>query len=243
MAKNPRIYIETCCLIDYMTQIEHKKSLPPDPDKEKDLWSIQHLLKAARDHEIDLYTSTLTIAECLHCHDEGSPPSEETQRVINSVLTSGEVIILLQADYFAAIEARNLRWKHGINLGGADGLHVASAIRKECNEFATTDPGILKRKEQLRKFNLLVINPRETSYIPDKYRIADLFDGQDPTKSGQPEPPATEKKEASIQTLGDGKNSSVAEGEATPDPVKSEQINETPELLVSDKIAIQEPEK
>jgi predicted nucleic acid-binding protein len=106
-------------------------------DRLADVWMAKRLMEAHRDKEIQVLTSALTIAECTHCGD--GDVSDRAQFLISKMLTSGDYVHLIQMTPFVAIGARDLRWKHGINLKGADGIHAASALSEGCNEFLTGD--------------------------------------------------------------------------------------------------------
>jgi len=56
-----------------------------------------------------------------------------------TLLMSGQYVKLVQLTPFIATDARDLRWNHGVNLCGADAIHVASALDRKCEEFITTD--------------------------------------------------------------------------------------------------------
>jgi len=79
---------------------------------------------------------TLTIAESRRA--DGAP-TEEVKRLFNSILVSGKVVLLTQMTQTIAERARDLHWDHGINLGGADAIHVATALTVGCSEFLTFD--------------------------------------------------------------------------------------------------------
>jgi hypothetical protein len=66
MAEARRVYIDSCCFID-MVKVKLGKVL--NSDRELDVWHLKHLLEAHRDKEVELFTSTLTIAECSHGGD------------------------------------------------------------------------------------------------------------------------------------------------------------------------------
>ncbi len=173
MARISRVYIESSCLINFAKS--------KSPQVEESEWFVQQLMNAGRDKAITLYTSTLTIAECLDIQKGRLKPTERVQILFRSILTSGDVFIPIAADYFIAIGARDLRWKHNIYLKGADGIHLASALSMECDEFITDDPNdFLKKttKENAANLGIRIVRPQDTKCLPNKYRQDEMFDNQ-----------------------------------------------------------------
>lgn len=135
--------------------------------KKKHLEYCANIIKAARNGELDLLTSTLTLAEVWHLGIK--PPSDEDKRVIESVLTSGKVFKLVPDSFFIGRNARDLMWVNGIELTGADAIHVASALEAKCDEFITTDSEIVAAAEKLKAKGLLVISADKTTSLPASY--------------------------------------------------------------------------
>jgi hypothetical protein len=69
----PKLYMDSCCFID---AVKVTVGDAISADRANDLWYIQHCLKAARAGEIDVITSTLTIAESRRADDA---PTEEVK--------------------------------------------------------------------------------------------------------------------------------------------------------------------
>ena len=131
MAK-PSIYVDTCPIIDAVKlgRGVSLSSVPAEQQaRQQDCWFFRRLCEASRDGAIQLYTSTLTVAECLHVGEVGAP-HEETQRLIEALLMSGQVFELIEADVFVAEDARDLRWVRGLNVKGADGIHMGIGARR-----------------------------------------------------------------------------------------------------------------
>jgi predicted nucleic acid-binding protein len=174
MADVRKIYIDACCFID-MVKTKIGKSLVHD--REHDVWHLKRLLEAQRDREIEVYTSTLTIAECSHGGDKDISATVKSE--FNRLLMSGQYVKLVQVTPFIAADARDLRWVHGIALRGADSIHVASALAMKCEELLSSD-GRLERLSRvgstLAKLGLHVRNGRETQCLPDRYRQLQLDD-------------------------------------------------------------------
>ncbi|MCY7347585.1 MAG: PIN domain-containing protein [Pyrinomonadaceae bacterium] len=172
-----RLYIESCCFIDVIKyDLKSSKNLPQD--LQDNIWHIQKLLKASEVKDIQVITSTLTIAECRRANQE-KPPGGEVKRLINSILTSGKIVTLAQVTQGIAERARDLEWIDGINLKGADAIHIATALITGCKEFLTSDKqgsrSPLKNAGKIKKLNLDVIYPSQTSLLPADYRQNKLY--------------------------------------------------------------------
>jgi predicted nucleic acid-binding protein len=162
-----RVYMDSCCFIESVKS----KLGNAEAGREDDLWHIKHLLIAASRGEIEVVTSYLTITESRHV---GGPPSDEVKRLFRSILSSGKVVKLAQLTKATAERSRDLHWDHGINLGGADSIHVATALATGCKEFLSFD--YVKRKSplkfaaELKKLGLDAILPGATSLLPPEYK-------------------------------------------------------------------------
>jgi hypothetical protein len=184
MSTKPRIYADSCCLIE---AVKHRRGLPLSGDaaevqrREEDCWYFRKLCDASRDGAIQLLTSMLSVAECLHVGEQGGP-SKDARDLFVQFLTSGTVVNLIEPDLFVAERARDLLWNDGILLSGADSLHVGSALLGGCSEFLTLDGKIRNHRKfaaaipLLTKVGLSVIRPSQTSSLPGEYRTDDLFD-------------------------------------------------------------------
>jgi hypothetical protein len=167
MSSAPRIYSDACPIIELA-----KKSLGThDPARSLDLDYLEQMLKAAHNEDIDLFTSSISMAECTHAGGDWSQPIQE---FFIGVLSSGTMFKLVQDSIFVVEEARQLRWKHNIALGGMDAIHVASAIEAQCTEFMTWDTGISKpkfaaRAAALALHGICVITPCQSRLIPPHY--------------------------------------------------------------------------
>jgi predicted nucleic acid-binding protein len=174
MADVRKIYMDACCFID-MVKIKVGKVVTQE--RELDVWHLKRLLEANRDKEIEIYSSTLSIAECSHAGDNDIRPSVKSE--FDRLLMSGQYIRLVQLTPFIATDARDLRWVHGINLKGADSIHVASALAMKCEELLSAN-GRLERLggagTTLARLGLHVRNGRDTRCLPERYRQLTLSD-------------------------------------------------------------------
>ena len=182
MSTKPRLYVDSCVFIE---AVKHRKGIPLSGDvqeqeiRERDCWFFRKLCDASRDGLVQLVTSMLAVAECVHISEDGGP-SQETRDLFAEFLTSGRIVHLVEPDLFVSERARDLHWHDGILLSGADALHVASGIIDGCTEFLTLDGKIRKTKFAAaipiirQKTGLAVIRPSETGKLPNEYKTDDL---------------------------------------------------------------------
>lgn len=172
MADLPRIYVDACCFID---MVKTDVGAKIESDRELDVWHLKRLLEANRDKEVEIYTSTLSIAECQHVGEEDV--SDAVKGRFSALLMSGQYVRLVELTPFIAQNARDLRWTKEIALRGADSVHVASALDRRCGEFLTSN-GRFDRVERhsgaLSNHGMSVRRGRQTQMLPSKYRQLNL---------------------------------------------------------------------
>jgi hypothetical protein len=159
------IYLDACCFID---MVKEAVGQTLTSDRSNDVWFLKQITQTCRDGELDVNTSVISIAECTHADGDLSPKVKST---FESLLMSGQYVKLVQPTPFIATDARDLRWRHGVSLRGADAIHVASALDRKCEEFVTTDAQAKKiaAKATLERLGLRVIRASETKCLPTKY--------------------------------------------------------------------------
>ncbi len=167
MISVPRIY----CDANPIIELAKYSKKTHDPNRERDLWMLQRLLKAAQNDEVALFTSTISVAECVAAGDDWD---QQVQEFFVGTLTSGRMFRLVQDTIFVAERARDLRWKDNIRLKGMDAIHVASALDARCTEFLTWDLDMGKSKvaakaTALAALGLRVTTPADTKLLPDFY--------------------------------------------------------------------------
>ncbi len=179
METENRVYMDSCCFIDMakMAKITHLNKNTHDPTgRTEDVWYLRRLCDAARAGDIEIISSTLAIAECLH--DGNRDKIDDTAKdLFEKYLTSGSVVLPIEAGYDVCVQARDLFWRHGILLSGADQVHLASAIETNCRELITTDEKIQTRQKfhdaiaPIEKIlGITVIRASATTILPGKYR-------------------------------------------------------------------------
>jgi predicted nucleic acid-binding protein len=169
MSKPPRIYSDANPIIE-MAKWAKKTH---DPARLLDLQTMEQLLKAANNSHIDMFTSSISVAECVAADDDYG---QDVQDFFVGVLTSGRMFKLIQDDIFIAEKARDLRWKHNIRLKGMDAIHIASAIEYGCTEFLTWDldmgkPKVSQKHAHLAALGVRCITPAQTALLPPLYSV------------------------------------------------------------------------
>ena len=170
-----RLYMDSCCFIESVKS----KFGDAQEDRANDLWYLQKLLTAAKNGDIEVITSYLTLAECTHAKSVNPDEQfEDVKRLFRSILSSGKVVKLAQLTKGTAELARDLRWEHDINVRGADAIHLATAITTRCKEFLSFDSNKSKSPAkfapQLLALGIKVIEPATTQLLPGEYRQNDL---------------------------------------------------------------------
>lgn len=177
MTDKSSVYLDACCFIDV---VKFDVNAPLADGKANEVWYIKKFLQAHRDREIDVYTSTLTIAEATNTGIVPVPP--DVQRSFDALLTSGQYVTLVQTTPFVCMDARNLRWNDGINLKGADSVHLASAIERGCDEFISFDGRVGRieaHSSKLTAKGIAIRTPSATAALPGKYLQESIFDGHE----------------------------------------------------------------
>ncbi len=167
----PKIYIDACCIIE---ALKGRRGLPLDhPAEEVDM--IERIMRAAKDGEISLYTSIITVAEVLHLGTK--PPPPELKPYVERLILSGRNgIIAVAPSPLIVLLARDLAVDDGLWERVADRVHVATALNVGATEFLSVDGRLAKRSGRSQIRSCRIISPSTTTVLPDKYRANDLFD-------------------------------------------------------------------
>ena len=161
-----RVYLDANTLIDL---VRFKvKAVTSDPTRADDVWYVEQLLEAARASEIDVFTSSMSIVECVSVKDPNK--EAEAQDFFIGLLESGKSgIKLIQPTSAIQLKARDLRWRFGLTLKGLDSVHAATALFFKCDEFLTHDGADFGKNEvKLAAMGLVVCAPSKTSALPAK---------------------------------------------------------------------------
>lgn len=140
--------------------------------REEEVWYCKKLLEASRDGELQVVTSTLTVAEAYHIGDRNDI-SEDAKKLFKGMLTSGKGgVVLIETSIFVSSKARDLFWDGDAKIKKApDRIHLASAIESGCQEFYTTDnKDLIKKSEKIkRKYGLTISYASKTTVLPGHY--------------------------------------------------------------------------
>lgn len=177
MAK-PAIYMDSCCFIDLARSA---LSVFTEPNREPHIFYSRKFLDAARAGHVTVYTSSVTVVECVNIKDESvkSKPIVEDESVrplFRGMLMSGRSGVLPVMPTPKITEAaRDLRWVHDITCKPMDAIHLATALELKCSHFFTTDAF---GAENIKKLSVLGLIVSSADYaadlLPSQYRQFDL---------------------------------------------------------------------
>lgn len=157
------VYMDSCCFIDVAKyNLGHRDKIDNLTDKEEHIKACIKILDDAKKGNIRVLTGNITISECQHL---SGFVDDEIKRLFQSILTSGRVVRIVADNIFIAERARNLMWDYQIKMSGADAHHVATALESKCNEFITTDAGIMKWAAEIEKLGMKVIRANESKEL------------------------------------------------------------------------------
>jgi predicted nucleic acid-binding protein len=181
MPNTPKIYIESCPIIDmakYKAKVSLGTNLAIQAQRQNNVWFCNQILKAARNGDLIVYSSALSAVECTHVEPGQPVPSLEIQDFFNMLLSSGRSgITRVQPTETIQMLAKNIKWKDAVPLGGMDAIHVATALHMGCEEFITTDGKIYNNRDKLGHAKMNILQAFETKVLPEKYRQSELGDG------------------------------------------------------------------
>jgi hypothetical protein len=96
----PKIYIDACCIIE---ALKKQRGLPlTHPLSEVDM--IERIMRAARDEEIELHTSIITVGEVVHLGTK--PPPADLKPQVERLILSGRSGILATAPTPPIVDGR-----------------------------------------------------------------------------------------------------------------------------------------
>jgi predicted nucleic acid-binding protein len=181
MNSEPRVYLDACCFID---MVAHDLSVGVRQDRASHVYYCRKFLEAARGKEAHVFTSTLTVAECLGIKDESdaknhkSVLTDEVKRLFEGMLLSAKSGVMpVQPTPRIVKSARDLRWAHAATFKPMDSLHIATAIDMKCGYFLTTDSRLKSENIAIAKALGLVVCTADSiaSLLPSKYQQLPLI--------------------------------------------------------------------
>ena len=142
--KPPLIYADTCIYLDLITRNDD-----PHNDTGEPRWKIaRSLFRAVDSRQVRLAASALIEAEVL-CNGKTQERRERSEQVATRLRTwfSSPETLWVDIDRFIAREAARLSEEYGHlregqrRFSAADAMHLAAAVRSQCNYLMTHDKG------------------------------------------------------------------------------------------------------
>ena len=99
----------------------------------------QAVLEAAQRGEVAIWTSSLTLAEVYKFKCEGPKALAESQDALFESYIASDFVVEVQVDHQIAVLARRLCRAHSALKKPPDGIHLASAVIYNLDEFHTFD--------------------------------------------------------------------------------------------------------
>lgn len=166
----PKIYIDACCIIE---ALKRQRGLPLEhPVEEVEI--IERIMRAAKDEEIELHTSMITVGEVLHLGTK--PPPPDLKPLVERLILSGRNgIIATSPSPEIVLLARDLAVELGLWDRVADRIHVATAITVKAVEILSVDRRLAKRVNATEIKGCKIVSPSDTKHLPTKYRQDDFF--------------------------------------------------------------------
>ena len=173
MSPRKKVYLDSGVLIELVKQ--KVGSTSKQADRADHVWYIDTLLESARNGEIDVLTSSLSIVECVSVKD---PTKESAGReFFAGLLESGKSgIKLIQPTSAIQLKARDLRWFSELSLKGFDSVHAASALIFRCDELLALDKDFFSNADKLQNMGLQVLKPGATKCLPEHRRQQSLLE-------------------------------------------------------------------
>jgi predicted nucleic acid-binding protein len=166
----PKIYIDACCIIE---ALKKQRGLPvTHPLSEVEM--IERIMLAARDGEIELHTSIITVGEVIHLGAK-PPPADLKPQVERLILSGRDGILATAPSPPIILLARDLAVVDGLWERVADRVHVATALTVKADEFLSVDGRLAKRIGKSDVRGCRIISPTKTTLLPDRYRNDGLF--------------------------------------------------------------------
>jgi len=180
-------YMDACCFIDMAKTVV---KVPMASGRESHIFFCKKFIEASRARHLTVYTSTITMVECVKLTDDTAPggPTREddvVKEIFRKMLMSGRsgVMPVMPSPVITEL-ARDLRWNHGISCKPMDRLHIATALSMKCSHFFTTDEKLKQENiSKIKALGLTICRANAGSdLLPDQYRQLSL-EGQKRARS------------------------------------------------------------
>lgn len=126
MAESKKIYWDSCVWLRLINS-------EPGADR------CQSTLDAAQRGDLTIWTSSLTLAEVYKFKCDTSKGLTETQDEIFEKYIESDFVVEIQVDHAIAVLSRRLCRKHAPLKKPNDGIHLASAVLYNLDEFHSFD--------------------------------------------------------------------------------------------------------
>lgn len=184
----PTVYMDACCFIDCAKTV---MKTPTPKVREPHIYFCRKFLEAARNKHVTVYTSTVSVVECIKLTDDtvkGGPTIEDDniKALFKRMLMSAKSGVMpVMPNPGITESARDLRWNHGITCSGMDRIHVATALAMNASHFLTTDGRLGHENIQKIGHLGLVVATADTvaHLLPDEYKQLHL-EAKHATKQG-----------------------------------------------------------
>lgn len=181
MMATPKIYIDSCCLIESIKGMAGAA----DPARERGLEFVKRIIRAARENKMTVYTSLLTVAEVVKASDTSLISDDIRSKIERLILSGKDGLTVVGISPRIAIRARDLAWVDGLmSVKGADRLHLAAALSVGAKEFLSWDNRLGRKLERSTFQGTRLIDPTNTLLLPDEYRQGGLFPPPPPPAAG-----------------------------------------------------------
>lgn len=240
MPPKKKVYMDACVFIDIALLMAGHTDRIADLENAK---FAQRLVAAAIAGKIEIWTSALTIGECLRTGDK--KPSEETKNFYRNLLHSEDGPIQRALPTWEIVEeSTEFCWTHGITgLRSVDAFHLATSKVLECDEFITSETFMTKHGTvDWAAIGINAIQAKQTKALPPEYVSDTLFDPTtDETDDAEQEDSdgTTDEEVAELgaidgnETNGNGHDAHIADIEAVP-PIVAEEGDGTTGLETPD---------
>ncbi len=186
MTANPVVYMDACCFIDLA---KSALSVPTLREREPHIFYCRKFLDAARAKDAVVYTSTISVVECVNIKDTTAPgcpivEDDGARTLFRGMLMSAKSGVMPVMPMPKITElARDLRWVHDITCKPVDAVHIATALAMKCSHMFSTDGRL--GAENIRKISALGLTvctaDRAVELLPDQYRQYTLRPANDKT--------------------------------------------------------------
>ena len=141
-SSTPVVYMDACCFIDLA---KSAMKIPTKVDRDSHIFFLRKFLDAARARDAAVYTSTISVVECVKLTDDTSLggtliEDDRVKALFKGMLMSGKSgVTPVMPTPVITDRARDLRWNHAVTCKPVDAMHLATAMAMKCTHFLTTD--------------------------------------------------------------------------------------------------------